>query len=58
MHLKPDPVAVEFLKQFGLAFLFVIFGAMSFMRYRSSWPRSRRKHSSKHKHNPEPKVDE
>ncbi|MBZ5490087.1 MAG: hypothetical protein LAO76_04040 [Acidobacteriia bacterium] len=53
MHLKPDPVAVEFLKQFGLALLFVIFGAMSFMRYGSTW--SKRKRSSKHKHNDEPK---
>lgn len=49
MHLKPDPDAVEFLRQFGLLFLFVIFGAMSFMRYRSTWSRSKRKHSSKHK---------
>jgi hypothetical protein len=55
MHLKPDQDAVEFLKQFGLLFVFVIFGALYFMRYRSSWPRSRRKNSSKHKHNDEPK---
>lgn len=53
MHLKPDPDAVEFLRQFGLLFLFVIFGAMNFMRYRSTWSRSKRKHSFKHKHNDE-----
>jgi len=34
MHLKPDPVAVEFLRQFGLMFVLVIVGAMYFMRYR------------------------
>jgi hypothetical protein len=55
MHLKPDPVAVEFLRQFGLLFVFVIFGAISFMKYRYLWPRSKRKHSSKHKHNDKPK---
>ena len=55
MHLKPDPDAVEFLRQFGLLFLFVIFGAMGFMRYSSTWSRSKRKHSSKYKHNDEPK---
>jgi len=53
MHLKPDPVAVEFLQQFGLMFVLVIVGAMSFMRYSSTWPRSKRKHSSKHKRNDE-----
>jgi hypothetical protein len=57
MHLKPDPDAVEFLRQFGLLFVFVIFGAMYFMRYSSLWPRSRRKRSSKHKRNDEPKGD-
>lgn len=55
MHLKPDPAAVEFLRQFGLMFLFVIFGAMSFMRYSSTWSRSKRKPSSKHKQNDESK---
>jgi hypothetical protein len=55
MHLKPDPVAVEFLRQFGLLFVFVIFGAIHFVGYASFWPRSRRKHSSKHKHDDEPK---
>jgi hypothetical protein len=55
MHLKLDPDAVEFLRQFGLLFLFVIFGAMGFMRYSSSWSRSKRKHSSKHKHNDDSK---
>jgi fatty-acid desaturase len=57
MHLKPDPVAVEFLKQFGLLFLFVIFGAMRVVGYSSLWSRSRRKHSSKHKHSDEPRGD-
>ena len=57
MHLKPDPVAVEFLKQFGLAFVFVIYGAMYFMRYSSLWPRSRRKRSKKHKRNEERKDE-
>jgi hypothetical protein len=57
MHLKPDPAAVEFLKQFGLLFLLVIFGAMYVMRYSSTWSRTRRKHSSKHKHSDEPKGD-
>jgi len=54
MHLKPDPDAVEFLRQFGLLFLFVIVGALYFMRYSSTWSRSKRRHSSKHKHNNEP----
>ena len=36
MHLKPDPDAMEFLRQFGLLFLFVIFGAIDFMRYSST----------------------
>ena len=58
MHLKPDPDAVEFLRQFALMFIFVIFGALHFVRYASLWPRSRRKHSSKHKHNDAPKDDE
>jgi hypothetical protein len=58
MHLNPDPGAVEFLRQFGLAFLFVIVGAMYFMRYRSSWRSSRRSHASKHKHNDELKSGE
>lgn len=39
MHLKPDPDAVEFLRQFGLAFVFVIFGAIHFVGYSSLWPR-------------------
>jgi hypothetical protein len=54
MHLKPDPDAVEFLRQFGLLFIFVIFGAMRVMRYSSTWSRTRRNHSSKHKQNDEP----
>jgi len=58
MHLKPDPVAVEFLKQFGLMFLFVIFGAMSVMRYGSIWRSSKHRRSSKPKHEDEPKGDE
>jgi len=57
MHLKPDPDAVEFLRQFGLLFVFVIFGAMYFMRYSSLWPRSRRKRSSKHERNEERKDE-
>ncbi|MGH9636523.1 MAG: hypothetical protein ACRD72_16955, partial [Candidatus Angelobacter sp.] len=52
-----DPDAVEFLRQFGLAFVFIIFGAIHFVGYSSLWPRSRRKHSSKHKHNDQPKGD-
>lgn len=58
MHLKPDPDAVAFLQKFGLMFVWVIFGAIYFMRYRSSWPSSKHKRSSKHKHNDEPKGDE
>jgi hypothetical protein len=63
MHLKPDPVAVEFLRQFGLMFVLVFVGALYF--YRSGWPRSRRKHftkrthdSSQHKHNDKRRDDE
>jgi hypothetical protein len=52
LHLKADSDAVEFLRKFGLAFIFVVFGAIYFMRYRSSW------RSSKHKDNDEPKGDE
>jgi len=55
MHLKPDPVAVEFLWQFGLLFVLVMLSTLYFRR--SGWPRSRRKHSSKHKHKDEPKND-
>jgi len=55
MHLKPDPDAVEFLRQFRLMFIFVIYGAMHFVGYSSFWSRSRRKHSSKQKRNEEPK---
>ena len=58
MHLKPDPVGVEFLRQFGLMFVFVIFGAIWFVRYSSLWPRSKRRPSSKHKRNDEPEDDE
>ena len=38
MHWKPDPVGLEFLKQFGLMFLFVIYGAFQVI----SWLPSRR----------------
>ena len=55
MHLKPDPVAVEFLRQFGLMFVLVMLSTL-YLR-RSSWPRSRHKYSSKHKHNDKPKDD-
>ena len=51
MHLKPDPDAVEFLKQFGLMFVFVIYGAIHFVGYGSLWSRSKRKHSSEREHN-------
>lgn len=33
MHLKIHPEGVEFLRQFGLMFLFVLFGALSAMRW-------------------------
>lgn len=58
MHLKPDPDAVEFLRQFGLMFIFVIFGALRFVGYASLWPRSKRKHSSEYKRKEEPKDGE
>lgn len=58
MHLKPDPVAVEFLKQFGWAFLFVIFGAMWLAGYGSIWRSSKHKRSPKPRHKDEPKSDE
>jgi len=58
VHLKPDPVAVEFLKQFGLAFVYVIFGAMWVMRYGSIWRSSKHKRTSKPRHKDEPKGDE
>jgi len=48
MHLKPDPVAVEFLKQFALMFIFVIYGAIHLVGYASLWPRLKQKHSYKH----------
>jgi hypothetical protein len=57
VHLKPDPVAVEFLKQFGLAFLLVIFGAMWVMSYGSIGLFSKHKRSSKPRHKDEPKGD-
>jgi hypothetical protein len=57
VHLKPDPVAVEFLKQFGLAFLYVIFGAMWVMSYGSFWRSSKRRRSAKPRHKDEPKGD-
>jgi hypothetical protein len=58
VHLKPDPVAVEFLKQFGLAFLYVISGAMSVVSYGSIWHSSKQRRSIKPRHKDEPKVDE
>jgi hypothetical protein len=58
LHLKPDPVAVEFLKQFGLAFLCVMFGAMWVMSYGSFWRSSKHRRSSKPRHKDELKVDE
>jgi hypothetical protein len=57
VHLKPDPVAVEFLKQFGLAFLYVIFGAMWVMSYGSFWRSSKHRRSAKSRHKDEPKGD-
>lgn len=57
MHLKPDPDAVEFLRQFGLLFVFVIFGAIHFVGYGSIWSRTKHRHSSKHKDNDEPKDE-
>jgi hypothetical protein len=58
VHLKPDPVAVEFLKQFGLAFLCVISGAMWVMSYGSIWRSSKNRRSSRPRHKDEPKRDE
>jgi len=55
MHLKPDPVAVEFLRQFGLLFVLVMLSTLYLSH--SGWSRSRRKHSAKHKHKEEPKDD-
>jgi|1185.fasta_scaffold00719_4 hypothetical protein len=58
MHLKPDPDAVDFLRKFGLMFLWVIYGAMWVMSYRFSWPSSKHKRFSKRKRNDEPKGGE
>jgi len=46
MHLKPDPVGLEFLKQFGLMFVLVIFYALTVI----DWLPSRR--SKREKDNP------
>jgi hypothetical protein len=49
---------LEFLKQFALAFLFVIFGAMWVAGYGSIGLFSKHKRSSKPRHKDEPKGDE
>jgi hypothetical protein len=58
VHLKPDPVAVEFLRQFGLAFLFVIFVAMRVVSYGSIWRWSKHKRSPKISDKDKPKDDQ
>ena len=58
VHLKPDPVAVEFLKQFGLLFLLVIVGAMCVVRNRSGWRSSKHMRAFKPRYKDEPKGDE